>query len=82
MKAIVTKWHPPTYTKPARISATDSDGNRVFISSGGSGRIDTDHREAAELLCHKMGWKGRETLIGGGIKGGFAWVFAESEVGK
>lgn len=69
MKAIVTKYHAPTATKPAKIVATDSDGNRVSISPT---RFDSDwsaHDHAAKTLCIKMGWT-RDSLMGGDLKPG------------
>lgn len=80
MKAIITKWHPPGANSPGRISASDGDGNRVY-STAQLSSVELRHR-AAVALCHKMGWSGAETLIGGGIKDGYAWVFSGSEVGK
>ena len=76
MKAITTKFHGPTNIKGSRISATDSDGNRVTISVDHSLGIDERHDAAAVALCRKMGWTGK--LIRGGLKNGNAYVFEES----
>ncbi len=77
MKAITTKFHGPTNVKGSRYSATDSDNNRVILSTDHALNSDKNHARAARALCDKMGWKGE--LIGGGTKDGMAWVFAKSE---
>jgi hypothetical protein len=74
MKAIVTKYHGPTNFKGSRISASDSDGNRVSISYPHELSGEAVHRKAAEALCQKMGWTGE--LIAGGLKSGYVFVFA------
>jgi len=76
MKAIVTKFHGPTDTKGSRISASDSDGNRVFLSKDHSLSDHEAHGKAARALLDKMGWQGE--LIGGYVKDGMVWVFANS----
>lgn len=78
MKAISTRYIGATDRKPARILATDLDGNRISIA------VDSDqpfpyndmHRAAAVALCRKMGWPGAERLIGGSVKVGMVWVFS------
>jgi hypothetical protein len=84
MKAITTKYHPYTNTKPAQISASDKDGNRVYMSvSSYEGKANETfdaeydmHLKAACKLVDKMKWVGSR-LVGGGIKGGYAFVFAD-----
>jgi hypothetical protein len=73
MKAIRTKYLGPTDHKPARISASDEDGNRIIISK--DGRLDTEpaHRKAADALCAKMHWCGR--LVCGSLGNGYVFVF-------
>lgn len=78
MKAITTKFHGSTNSRGSRFSATDSDGNRVSISADYALEHDARHRKAAEALCTKMGWKGAESLIGGGTKDGMVFVFGPS----
>lgn len=83
MKAILTKFYGPTSTKPARIKAYDMDGNKNWVSwdeastetkNGNFYTADERaHRYAAMQLFYAMGWNG--TLIAGGIKGGYAFVF-------
>lgn len=73
MKAIVTKYHGPTDTRGARITADDGDGNRITISYPYELSGEDVHRKAAEALRDKMGWTGN--LIGGATKDGYAFVF-------
>jgi len=75
MKAIITKYHGPTNFKGSRISASDEDGNRITIPypSELDWRDGEPHRAAAQSLCEKMNWKG--SLVGGSVKGGYAFVF-------
>jgi len=75
MKAITTKYHGPTNTKGARITASDLDGNRITISYPHEMRSEDGHQRAAETLRDKMHWSGR--LIRGAIKGGYVFVFDE-----
>ncbi len=74
MKAITTKFLGPTNTRPARIVASDLDGNRVTISYGqaGDGGMG-EFRAAADALCAKMSWPGE--LVGGAVKDGYVFVF-------
>lgn len=74
MKAIVTKFHGPGNTRGSRVSASDSDGNRVYISLDPTWSHDKSHQMAAIALCQKMGWLG--TLYQGFLKSGqevFVW---------
>jgi hypothetical protein len=73
MKAITTKYHGPTNTRGARITASDEDGNRVSISYPYELSGEDVHRKAADRLCEKMGWKGR--LVGGSLKNGYVFVW-------
>lgn len=75
MKAIMTKYRGPTNYRPAKIVASDGDGNRTILSIGGV--IDTygQHAQAANKLCHEMGWKGR--LVEGTYGNDHVFVFAE-----
>jgi len=75
MKAIKTKYKGPTDTRGSRIIASDEDGNRVTISYPYELSGEAVHRKAAEALCAKMGWKGH--LVGGSLKNGYVFVFAE-----
>lgn len=73
MKAITTKYHGPTETRGARISARDMDGNRVFIPYPHELSGEAVHLEAARALCRKMHWTG--DLAGGATKHGYVFVF-------
>lgn len=75
MKAILTKYHGPTNTRGARISATDGDGNRVTVPYDHAAR--DPHDAAALALCRKMGWLG--TLAKGGTKTGNVYVWTAGE---
>lgn len=76
MKAITTKFHGHTESKPVRYSATDSDGNKVIISG-----TSPSHDTAAIALCRKMNWTG--TLVRGGTKEGNVYVWLDdSEIVK
>lgn len=67
-KAIVTTYHGPTNSRGSRISAKDSDNNRVSISSPLELSGEEGHKLAAEALKKKMGWHGQ--LVGGHLKAG------------
>ncbi len=74
MKAITTKFHGPTNMRGSRYSATDSDGNKVTISTDYALSSEGNHDAAAIALCAKMGWTGHD-LVRGGTKGGNVYVF-------
>ena len=59
MKAIVTKYHGPTENKGSRYSATDSDGNKVTLSTACDLINESDHDRIALALCNKMKWTGK-----------------------
>ena len=79
-KAISTKFLGPTNRLPARIRATDNDGNVGTYSIHSldlkTQRGEDLHQTAARALAARMGWKGK--LITGWIGvGRYAHVFAE-----
>jgi hypothetical protein len=74
MKAITTKYHGATDTRGSRLSATDSDGNRVSIPYPHEFSGEECHLQAAFALCRKMDWTGE--LYGGATKGGCVFVWA------
>jgi hypothetical protein len=76
MKAITTKFLGATNTRGSRISASDSDGNRVTISYPHELSGEAVHRKAAEALCQKMHWSG--PLAGGAVKTGYVFVFVST----
>ena len=73
MKAIETRFIPATTHKPARVSASDGDGNRIIISYGSQDGGEDAFRKAADALAEKMGWGGE--LVGGATKRGYTFVF-------
>lgn len=73
MKAIETRYHGPTDTKGARITATDGDGHRLTIAYPYELSGEACHRHAAEALCRKLGWTGE--LAGGSTARGYVFVF-------
>lgn len=75
MQAIITKFFVPGNVGGSRIKAT-AGGHSITI--GYRHDLDTEeaHVAAALALAKKMGWKG--TLIGGGLKTGFAFVLSTS----
>jgi hypothetical protein len=78
MKAILTRYHGPSNVKGARISASDSDKNRVVLSWDHALDSAENHARAAKTLCEKMNWRGE--MIGGGLHNGdMAWTFANSD---
>ena len=80
MKAITTKYLPATDTRGSRISAFDEDGNRITIPYDCALSGEAVHRKAAVALCRKMGWS--DNLIGGGVKGGYVFVFSDDDIRK
>jgi len=71
MIAIRTRYHGPTDTRGARISATDTYGNQTtlpypYALSGAAG-----HAVAVRALCEQMGWAG--TLTAGRTESGDYW---------
>lgn len=76
MKAIVTRYHGPTATRPARVTAQDADRNRVSVPHDSTTypHIEDAHDAAAVALCHKMDWDG--TLVRGWLSAGvYAYCF-------
>ncbi len=65
----------PNY-RGARIIASDEDGNKVTISYPYELSGEDVHRKAAVALCEKMKWSGADSLVGGGLKNGYVFVFA------
>lgn len=73
MKAILTKYHGPTNTRGARVSASDEEDNKVYISYPYELSGEAVYRKAAEALKAKMNWSG--DLVGGSLKNGYVFVF-------
>ena len=77
MKVIETKYHGPTNTRGARITATTEGAGRLSIPYPHELSGMACHQKAAEALRDRLNWQGR--LIGGGTKSGYAFVFADDE---
>jgi len=77
MKAIFTKYHGPTNCKGSRISASDSDGNRISIGYPYELSGEEVHRKAALALCAKMKWHG--DLAVGSYGKGYVYVWADRD---
>lgn len=74
MKAIRTRALSATRFKPARMIATDGDGNRAVISADSDAARFDPHDAAATALCRKMNWTG--LLHRGWLEGGeYVYVF-------
>ncbi len=71
-QAIVTKYHGPTNTRGARISA-QSAGGRVSVSYDHELTSGQNHAKAAATLAAKLGWSGR--MVGGGSPDSTGSVF-------
>lgn len=82
MKAVTTKYHGPTNTRGARISASDGDGNRVTVPYPYEKATGEDaHSDAVRALCTKMDWHGM--LVCGSPdwrRGVLVWVWVEEDM--
>lgn len=77
MIAIETKYHGPTNTRGARITATTESGHRVSVSYPYEKSGMDAHRVAAMELCRtRLRGGDCNRLIGGGTKDGYVFVFA------
>jgi hypothetical protein len=80
MQTITTKYHGPTNTRGARITATSTSGLRATV--GYPLELDGEqcHRVAVLALCKRLGWTGQ--LISGALRhGGYAYVWTEYRPG-
>ena len=76
--AIVTKYHVKS-TGAGRISATDNEGNRVYIPYPHELSEHDKHFAAVQKLCEKMEWHG--TLYCGWLRGTTrVWVWKDDEL--
>jgi len=84
MQAILTKYLPPTNTKPGRVKATAGWGR---ISLTVSVHVENDsltqeevHAYAASKLAERLGWyTATNYLIGGCIKHDRVWVLSNTD---
>ena len=75
MKAITTRYCGPTDRRGSRYIATDSDKNRVIVSSDSALNSEQNHQRAAVALVKKLRWSG--ALQGGHTKDGMAWTWID-----
>ena len=84
MKAIITQYHGPTYSKGSRIRAFDLDNNSVTVSVDPALNSDSNHEAAKDALLRKMKWEG--AMVSGEIRhnGRLAtvWVFVNGFKGR
>lgn len=73
MQTITTKYHGPTNTKGARISATTTGGKRIYIPFDYEHDDTHNHAAAAQALRDEQNWAGE--MVGGHTKTGMVWVF-------
>ena len=80
MYAITTKYHGPTNTKGARISASADEHSTVYISYPYDLSGEAVHREALAAYLAKQGWltpdeENPDNWVGGWMRTGYAFVF-------
>lgn len=68
MKAIVTKYHGPTDTKPSHFSATAEGCKRMVFSYNYNMDAAANHHYAAIRFQREMEWSG--TLVSGSLPDG------------
>jgi hypothetical protein len=71
-QAIQTKFHGPTNTRPARVSAR-ADAGRITLSWDRALGVHDNHKAAATALARRYGWP--EDMAGGSLPGsGYAFI--------
>ncbi len=71
MQAIRTRYHGPTNTRGARITAS-CEGGALTLPRDYSLDVDQDHARAAQRLVDRLGWPG--VYHGGSFSGDYYWV--------
>jgi hypothetical protein len=71
---ITTRYHGPTNTRGARVTASDED-NRITLSWDHEVGSQENHDAAARALCVKLDWVSHD-LYRGATKRGYVYVFA------
>ncbi|HWK13744.1 MAG TPA: hypothetical protein VNS02_05070 [Rhizobiaceae bacterium] len=75
-QAITTKFHSPTNTRGARVTAR-ADAGSVSVPWNHAHGIERNHTAAARALVEKLGWGGE--WHGGGLPGaGYVFVCADT----
>lgn len=72
MKAISTRYHGPTDTRGARITATDLDDDTVNMTYDASYSPEWNHQAAARLFC--LGFKRHGTYAMGSLGQDYVFV--------
>lgn len=73
MQSILTRYHSPTNTRGARVSATASGCKaRVILTWDDALSTAANHKTAALALMTKLGWEGE--FIGGDLPRGMVFV--------
>lgn len=75
-QAIMTKYHGPTNTRGARITAESEAGHKISIPYPHELHDEEKHRTAAAALCDRLGWP-VENLRGGAWRNGWVFVFVD-----
>lgn len=57
--AIITRYHGPTETRGARITASSYNRTRITVSWDDALDVEGNHDYAAQALAKRRGWKGR-----------------------
>lgn len=78
MNAILTRDLAATNHRPARVVATDADGNRAVVSADHYDRASDAHRAAAVALAKKIGRRG--WMIAGETVHGWAFVWVDVDL--
>lgn len=77
MQALLTKYHGPTNTRGARLTAKAAAGSTSVPYDHGAD-FETNHRIASKALLVKLGWtpgNGYTPFVGGCLPSGdYAWV--------
>jgi len=77
LQAIETKYHGPTNTRGARISATTASGVHKTFPYRHELNAEDNHTEACRLLTIHLAWNDRQ-WFGGATKSGYVFVSPES----
>lgn len=65
MQSIITKYHPPTNSRGARISATTTSGKRKYFSYDQGHSREYNHQHAAKVMFAHIGWTKSTDVIYG-----------------
>lgn len=74
MKAIRTRYLGPGNVRGSRYSASDGDGNSLWVGTDHSLNSEENHRAAKDALCTRLNWDGSKMQFGV-FKNDYYWVF-------